>query len=34
MVSKIKGAQTRRNIYHFSGEQNLFRTKRTFAEQR
>ena len=34
MVSKVKGAQTRRNIYHFSGGQNLFRMKRTFTEQR
>ena len=29
-VSKMRGAQTRRNINHFIGGQNLFRTKRTY----
>ena len=28
-VSEMRGAQTRRNINHFIGGQNLFRTKRT-----
>ena len=29
-VSEMRGAQTRRNIHHFIGGQNLFRTKRTY----